>query len=107
MQGRWQKWLSSMVRQSKSVRTACWDMSPVPVLDGAMIFLGDQVGLYRAMDGAGPLTSHQLAERAGLNPRWVQEWLHTQVCAGLLHYDTAHKTYDFPAEYAQVQYRNR
>ncbi len=36
---------------------------------GAMIFLGDQIGLYRAMDGAGPLTSHQLAERAGLNPR--------------------------------------
>ncbi len=69
---------------------------------GAMIFLGDQVGLYRAMDGAGPLTSHQLAERAGLHPRWVQEWLHTQVCAGLLHYDTVHKTYAFPAEYAQV-----
>ena len=36
---------------------------------GAMIFLGDQVGLYRAMDGAGPLTSIQLAERAGLHPR--------------------------------------
>lgn len=69
---------------------------------GAMIFLGDQVGLYRAMDGAGPLTSRQVAERAGLHPRWVQEWLHTQVCAGLLHYDTAHKTYEFPAEYAQV-----
>src|SRR5262245_46577617 len=55
---------------------------------GAMIFLGDQVGLYRAMDGAGSLTSHQVAERAGLHPRWVQEWLHTQVCAGLLHYET-------------------
>ncbi len=40
---------------------------------GAMIFLGDQVGLYRAMDGAGPLTSNALAERAGLHPRWVQE----------------------------------
>src|SRR5262245_35521681 len=63
---------------------------------GAMIFLGDQVGLYRAMDGAGSLTSHQVAERAGLHPRWVQEWLHTQVCAGLLHYDNAHKTYALP-----------
>jgi hypothetical protein len=69
---------------------------------GAMIYLGDQVGLYRAMDGAGALTSGQLAERAGLHPRWVQEWLHTQVCAGLLNYDTVQKTYEFPPEYAQV-----
>ncbi len=36
---------------------------------GAMIVLGDQVGLARAMDGAGPVTSIQLAERAGLHPR--------------------------------------
>ena len=69
---------------------------------GAMIFLGDQIGLYRAMDGAGPLTSGQLAARAGLHPRWVQEWLHTQVCAGLVCYGTAHKTYELPAESAQV-----
>ena len=69
---------------------------------GAMIFLGDQLGLYRAMDGAGPLTGSQVAERADLSPRWVQEWLHTQVCAGLLNYDNTSKTYEFPAEYAQV-----
>jgi 2-polyprenyl-3-methyl-5-hydroxy-6-metoxy-1,4-benzoquinol methylase len=69
---------------------------------GAMIFLGDQVGLYRAMDGTGPLTSRALAERAGLHPRWVQEWLHAQVCAGLLHYDPTHQTYELPAAGAQV-----
>jgi SAM-dependent methyltransferase len=57
-------------------------------LEGAlvsgMIYLGDELGLYRAMNGAGPLTSAELAERTGLHERWVREWLHGQGAAGLL-----------------------
>lgn len=50
------------------------------------IYLGDHLGLYRAIAGAGPLTSDQAATRAGLNERWVREWLAQQASAGLVDY---------------------
>jgi len=59
-------------------------------LEGAllsgMIHLGDALGLYRAMAGAGPLTSAELAARTELDERWVREWLRGQAAAGLLEY---------------------
>ncbi len=52
-----------------------------------MIHLGDRLGLYRAMDGAGPLTPAELAQRAGgLAERWVLEWLRGQAAAKLVDY---------------------
>ena len=49
-----------------------------------MIHLGDRLGLYRAMQGAGPLTAADLAERTELHERWLLEWLRSQGAAGLL-----------------------
>ena len=49
-----------------------------------LIHLGDRLGLYRTMWGAGPLSSQELAERSGLHERWVREWLRGQGAAGLL-----------------------
>lgn len=49
-----------------------------------MIHLGDRLGLYRALDGAGPVTAAQLAERTGLVERWLVEWLRGQAAAGLV-----------------------
>ena len=51
-----------------------------------MIYLGDQLGLYRALDGAGPVSAPQLAERTGLQERWLLEWLRGQAAAELLVY---------------------
>lgn len=51
-----------------------------------MIYLGDRLGLYAALQGAGPLTSEQLAERTGLHERWIREWLAGQAAAGLIAY---------------------
>lgn len=55
----------------------------------AMIYLGDTLGLYRAMHGAGPLTSEELARKTGLHERWVREWIHGQAAAGLVEYKSA------------------
>ena len=55
-------------------------------LISAMLHLGDALGLYRALRGAGPLTSQQLADKTGLHERWVREWLHGQAAAGLVEY---------------------
>ena len=49
-----------------------------------MIHLGDRLGLYQQMQGAGPLTAAELAERTGLHERWLLEWLRSQAAAELL-----------------------
>jgi 2-polyprenyl-3-methyl-5-hydroxy-6-metoxy-1,4-benzoquinol methylase len=51
----------------------------------AMVHLGDRLGLYRALAGAGgPVTSAELAARAGLDERWVREWAYNQAAARLV-----------------------
>jgi len=52
----------------------------------AMIYLGDKLGLYRAMSGAGPLTPEQLAQATTLHERWVREWIRGQAAAGIIDY---------------------
>jgi 2-polyprenyl-3-methyl-5-hydroxy-6-metoxy-1,4-benzoquinol methylase len=52
----------------------------------ALVCLGDQLGLYRTLTDIGPATSSELATRAGLDERWVREWLHGQASAGLVQY---------------------
>ena len=49
-----------------------------------MVHLGDRLGLYRAMDGAGWLTPSALAAKTGLDKRWVREWLRGQAAARLI-----------------------
>ena len=52
----------------------------------AMIYLGDKLGLYQALDGAGPVTSAELAQKTGLHERWVREWIRGQAAAGIIDY---------------------
>jgi len=52
----------------------------------ANIYLGDHLGLYKAMKDAGPITASDLAEKTGYKERWVLEWLRGQASAGLLTY---------------------
>lgn len=49
-----------------------------------LIHLGDRLGLYRALDGAGVLSADELAHRTGLHPRWLREWLRGNAAADLL-----------------------
>jgi SAM-dependent methyltransferase len=51
-----------------------------------MIHIGDRLGLYKALDGTGPLSAAELAERTGLKERWLLEWLRGQAAARLLTY---------------------
>ena len=55
----------------------------------AMVHLGDQLGLYNTMKSAGvPLTTSEMAERAGLQERWVREWAYNQAAAKLIDVDS-------------------
>jgi SAM-dependent methyltransferase len=52
-----------------------------------MIHLGDRLGLYRAMADGAVLRADDLAQRTGLHPRWLLEWLRSQAGAELLDTD--------------------
>jgi hypothetical protein len=53
----------------------------------ALVVIGDKARLYKAMVGAGPLGSVELAERTGTAERYVREWLNAQAAAGCVNYD--------------------
>lgn len=67
-----------------------------------MTIIGDRLGLYEALSGAGPLGADELARVAGLNARLVTEWLAAQTVAGYVMYDPDGLTYELPAEHAAV-----
>lgn len=69
-------------------------------LNTALVTMGDRLGLYRAMAGAGPLTPAELAERTGTAERYVREWLNAQAAGGYVSYDPDSARYILPAEQA-------
>ena len=66
-----------------------------------MIHLGDRLGLYRAMTGRGAMTAAQLATAAGLQERWLLEWLRGQAAAGLIDTDDG-EAFELSAEAVAV-----
>jgi SAM-dependent methyltransferase len=48
------------------------------------IYLGDRLGLYRALAEESPLASAQLAARTSTHERYIREWLEQQTVAGIL-----------------------
>jgi SAM-dependent methyltransferase len=71
-------------------------------VNAGLIVLGDRLGLYKAMDGAGPITSGDLAKRTGTAERYVREWLNAQAAGGFVTYDPETRRYELPAEQAMV-----
>jgi SAM-dependent methyltransferase len=65
----------------------------------ALVVLGDKLGLYKAMAGAGPLTAGELAERSGVTERYVREWLNGQAAGGYVGYEGGGR-YSLAAEQA-------
>jgi predicted O-methyltransferase YrrM len=51
------------------------------------IYLGERLGLYRALAESGPATSSQLAARTGTDERYVREWLEQHAASELLAVD--------------------
>ena len=68
----------------------------------AMVAVGDQLGLYRALADGGPATSGELAARTGTAARYLKEWLSQQAAAGFVTYREGDGRYVLPAEAAAV-----
>ena len=56
-------------------------------LDMQAVYLGDRLGLYRSLAEEGPATPAELAERAGIHPRYAREWLEHQAVGAILDVD--------------------
>ena len=69
---------------------------------GVMVSLGSKLGLYKALAGAGPLTSAELARRAACAERYVREWLNSQAAGGYVNYHAVSDTYELTPEQAMV-----
>lgn len=64
-----------------------------------MVDIGHRNGLFEAA-AKGAATSQQLADRAGLDERYVREWLGAMVTGGIMAYDAGSRTFTLPAEHA-------
>lgn len=70
-------------------------------LTTTMIDVGVRSGALDAL-AAGPATSVELADRAGLSERHVREWLGALATSGIVDYDAATRRYTLPPEHAVV-----
>lgn len=59
----------------------------VGALELYAVYLGERLGLYRALAEGGPATSSELAGRTGTAERYVREWLEHHAASGLLEVD--------------------
>ncbi len=71
--------------------------------DGALCLMasvGHRAGLFDAMSELPPSTSDEIAGKAGLNERYVREWLGAMATAGVVEIDSSHRRFSLPAEHA-------
>ena len=61
--------------------------SALGTMDVFTVYLGDRLGLYRALARHGSLTPGELAAQAGINARYAREWLEQQAATGILEVD--------------------
>ena len=79
----------------------------VGAMDVFALYIGEQLGYYRALHEGGPATSVELASRTNTAERYAREWLEQQATTGLLQVDDVSaaplaRRYALPADYAAV-----
>jgi hypothetical protein len=74
--------------------TAAWMMGAV--------YIGDRLGLFKAMNGAGPIDARQLAAKTGFDGRYIAEWLRSMATSGYVDYHPATGAFELPPEHAAV-----
>ena len=69
-------------------------------LSSALVYIGQKLGLYKAMAEGEPVTPAELAQRTGTVERYVREWLINQAAGGYVEYDPNTGRYRLPPEQA-------
>src|ERR1700723_2738103 len=69
-------------------------------MGAGMAYVGVKTGLFRAMQGRGPMQAREVVEASGLQARYVEEWLKGMTASGYLAYDPDADPYVLPEEHA-------
>ena len=69
-------------------------------LSSSLAYIGQKLGLYKALAADGPLTPAELAQKTNTNERYVREWLVNQGAGGYVEYDAASGRYSLSPEQA-------
>lgn len=67
-----------------------------------MSYIGDQAGVYRALEEAGPCSHEELSEKSGIDARYLREWLSSNAAAGYVDYDAGADTFSLSPEQAAI-----
>jgi SAM-dependent methyltransferase len=67
---------------------------------GALVIVGDKLGLFTALHAGGAMTPEALASATSTDARYVREWLSAMAAAGYVAYDATAGTFDLPPEQA-------
>lgn len=67
-----------------------------------MAYIGDQTGVYEALEKHGPCSSEVLAEATGLNSRYLREWLSANAAHGYVTFDAANNDFSLSPEQAAI-----
>jgi len=67
-----------------------------------MAYLGDQAGVYKALDEAGPVTIDALAKKTRMNRLYLREWLSANAAAGYVTYNPDTEEFSLTPEQALV-----
>ncbi len=71
-------------------------------MGSTLAYIGVKTGLFRQLQGKGPLSLAQVIAGSELQSRYVEEWLKGMVCTGYLDYDAEAQTYELPDEHAYL-----
>ena len=71
-------------------------------IGGALVLIGDKLGLYKALAEGGPATSEELAKRSGTAERYVREWLAAQAASGYVEYEAETRRFSMSPEQAMA-----
>ena len=69
-------------------------------LSSSLAYIGQKLGLYKALAAGGPQTPAELAAKTSTNERYVREWLINQGASGYVDYDAATGRYSLAPEQA-------
>lgn len=71
-------------------------------LSGSLVITGAKLGLYRTLADGGPMSSAELAAKAGITERYAREWLSAQAASGFVEHDSAAGTFSMTPEQAMA-----
>ena len=67
-----------------------------------MAYIGDQADVYEALDGMGKVTVDELADKTGLNPKYLREWLGSNAAAGYVTHHAEDDKFSLTPEQALI-----